>query len=275
MTELTRRELLSGISLLGFGAGLHGQAAMAGAHADWVPGDDNTQWRNMIRMQMSTQPGDVPWWYTGRIYAQVGNEQPVHLFNLEGTEIYWVRPLADDSFSISARTLTFFRDRDTGEMLREYRNPFTDQVVPVDANRLGGKDGAVYSAQGWRYVDMMPADQPPKPFQIEWYRSGDTVWMTSSRFSDILPQPWLEAMTVFAPLDDFLDANVPSLRTQFTSTYLSPWMRWLDMGDRAGHLVWHSSGRKLASADEIPAEYRQRADAEYGGLLTAAPDSWD
>jgi len=275
MTELTRRELLSGISLLGFGAALHGQLAVAGAHADWVPGNRNTQWRNMIRMQMSTVPGDVPWWYTGRIYAQVGNEQPVHLFNLEGTEIYWVRPLDDGSFSVSARTLTFFRDPDTGQMLREFRNPFTDRVVKVDANRLGGKDGAMYSAQGWRYVEMMPADQPARPFQIEWHRSGDLVWMTSSRFSDILPQPWLEAMTVFAPLDEFSDLNVPRLPTHFNSTYLSPWTRWLDMGDRPGHLVWHSSGRKLSSIDEIPEEYRRRADAEYDGLLTAAPDSWD
>ena len=49
----------------------------------------------------------------------------------------------------------------------------------------------------------------------------------------------------------------------------------MDMGDRPGHLVWHSSGRKLASVDEIPDEYRRRADAEFDGLLTAAPDSWD
>jgi len=247
----------------------------ASACSDSALAFTGTQWRNLIRMQMSTQPGDVHWWYTGRIYAQVGNEQPRHLFNLEGTEIYWLRELPDGSFSASSRTLTFFRDRDTGEMLREYENPFTGKRVAVQANRLGGPDGAIYSADGWRYVGMMPADQPPKPWQVEWHRSGDTVWMTSSRFSDILPQPWLEAMTVFAPLDDFLDPDVHSLPTRFSSTYLSPWQRWLDMGEQPGHLVWHSSGRKLASVDEIPDEYRRRAEAEFGGVLTAAPESWD
>ncbi len=274
MTVLSRRQVLSGISVLGLGAAVNWRDAGAAAHSNWVPGAPDAQWRNMIRMQMSTRPEDIHWWYTGRIYAQVGNEQPRHLFNLEGTEIYWVRPVAD-GFSVSSRTLTFFRDPMTGEMLREFSNPYTDRVTPVQPNRLGGKDGAIYTSGGWRYVGLMPADKPPTPWQIEWHRSGDLVWLTSSRFSRILPQPWLEAMSVFCPLDTFLDSRVGNLPTHFTSTYLSPWMAWMDMGERPGHLVWHSSGRKLASVDEIPDEYRRRADAEFNGLLTAAPDSWD
>ena len=78
--------------------------------------------------------------------------------------------LPDGTFSVSSRTLTFFRDPATGQMLREFRNPYTDRVIPVQPNRLGGKDGAIYSAEGWRFVGMMPADQPPAPWQIEWHR---------------------------------------------------------------------------------------------------------
>lgn len=274
MTGLSRRTLLTGISALGFGAAL--QARVSPVYAGgWSPGDPADQWRHMVRMQMSTRAEDVLWWYTGRIYAQVGNAAPVHLFNLEGTEIYWPRPLADGSFSVSSRTLTFFRDKQSGEMIREYKNPYTDELISVSPNRLGGKDGASYAAAGLRFTGEGRPERPAAPWVAEWHRSGDQVWFTSGRALDFLPQPSLETMTVFCPLASFTDTRIVKLPTMFSSTYLSPWMGWMNMGDRPGHLVWHSSGRKLGSVDEIPDEYRRRVEKEYGGVLTAAPESWD
>jgi hypothetical protein len=35
----------------------------------------------------------------------------------------------------------------------------------------------------------------------------------------------------------------------------------MNMKDVPGHLMWHAAGRKLASLAELPAGYRQRADA--------------
>jgi hypothetical protein len=34
----------------------------------------------------------------------------------------------------------------------------------------------------------------------------------------------------------------------------------MQMGDAPGHLVWHASGRKMASWAELPSDYRQRAE---------------
>ncbi len=270
MTEVSRRTLLTGISALGLGAGLGWRFASADAPG-WTPGKPADRWRHLVRMQMSTRAEDVLWWYTGRIYAQVGEDAPRHLFNLEGTEIYWPRPLPDGSFSVSGRTLTFLRDKQSGEMLREYKNPYTDERVTVLPNRLGSKDGALFSEAGFR---LLHAGSDPAPWMIEWHRSGNQVWLTSSRDMDFLPQPWLESMTVFCPFESFEDARVAKLPAQFSSTFLSPWLGWMKMGERPGHLVWHSSGRKLDSAEEIPNEYRRRVDEEHGGVLTAAPDSW-
>ncbi len=275
MGRLTRRTLLSGIGALGLGAIVQARETNIDPGAEWLPGETADHWRHLVRMQMSTRSEDVPWWYTGRIYAQVGDQAPQHLLNLEGTEIYWVRGLPDGAFSISARTLTFFRDKDSGEMLREFANPLTGKTVTVQANRLGGKDGSTYSAAGWRFTEPPMAQDTPNPWRFEWHRSGDLAWFTSSRFSRALPQPWLESMTVFCAVDTLLDPDRHNLPTHFTSTYLSPWPRWLEMGDRPGHLVWHSSGKKLASIDEIPDEYRRRVDREHGGVLTARPASWN
>ncbi|NND37797.1 MAG: DUF1838 family protein [Gammaproteobacteria bacterium] len=275
MDKLTRRTLLSGIGALGLGAIVHARETNIEPGVAWLPGNPSDHWRHLVRMQMSTRSEDVPWWYTGRIYAQVGDQAPQHLLNLEGTEIYWVRELPDGAFSISGRTLTFFRDKDSGDMLREFANPFTGKTVSVQANRLGGRDGSIYAEAGWRFTKPPMAQETPNPWRFEWHRSGDLAWFTSSRFSRVLPQPWLESMTVFCPVGALLDPDRHNLPTHFTSTYLSPWPRWLEMGDRPGHLVWHSSGKKLASSDEIPDEYRRRVDREHGGVLTARPDSWN
>jgi len=273
--QISRRLLVSGIGALGLGAGTQVRAAPTPASADaWMPRALEDQFRASIRMRMSVQPEDILWWYTGRIYGQVGNEAPRHLFNLEGTEIYWPIPLEDGSFLVSSRTLTFFRDRESGEMIREYRNPYTNAINIVRPNQLGGRDNSLYSAKGWGYGSDVVSQPTLTPWQIEWNRSGDTLWLVSSRYLSDLPQPWLESMTVFCPVDRFRDPEVTNIPALFSSTYLSPWQGWMDMGDRPGHLVWHSSGRKLDSIDQLPEEYRRRAEAEHGGLLTANPDSW-
>jgi hypothetical protein len=50
-----------------------------------------------------------------------------------------------------------------------------------------------------------------------------------------------------------------------------PWLKWMDMGDRPGHIVWHAGGAKLASINELPDGYRQRAEQDYPAMLTANP----
>ncbi|HET6566089.1 MAG TPA: DUF1838 family protein [Xanthomonadales bacterium] len=275
-TQIKRRTMLAGIGLAGIGA--LGAGVMGSGHAAEGQSAGVSQakrsWRDMVRMQMSTAPGDVVWWYTGRIYAQVGEQSPQHLYNLEGTEIYWVRELDDGSFSVSSRTLTFFRDKLTGEMIREYVNPFTGKTNQVSANRLGGKDTNNFTAAGWTSTYGSDPARQREPWQIDWHRSGDLEWLTSSRFTKRPPQPLMESATVFCSTDALSNPEIHSLPSHFTSSYLSPWQRWMEMGDQEGHLLWHSSGRKLNSLDEIPAEYRQRVDSEYGGVLTASPDSW-
>lgn len=275
--SISRRGLLGGASALGLATALAPQYGVgADEHGELPdPADADANLRQLMRLQMGTEPGDALWWYTGRIYAQIVDQEPRHLFNLEGTEIYWPTPVGDGTFKISSRTLTFMRDKDSLGMLHSYHNPITDETVEVRPNRLGGRYGATYSKQGLNLGHGFGAEAVTVPWSIEWHGSGDRVWLTSHRGVDFLPQPWLEAMTISCSRAQFANPEITSTNSFFTSTYLSPWLSWMGMGDRAGHLVWHSSGRKLSSVDEVPAEYRQRVDAEYNGVLTADPESFE
>lgn len=274
-SSFTRREVLAGSGFLALASAAPAMAAASHWSGGWLPGGADSGWRHTIRMQGSTKAEDVVWWYTGRIYAQVGEEEPLHLFNLEGTEIYWYEEMDDGGFRVSSRTLTFYRDVKTGEMIRTFKNPYTGATNEVEANRLGGRYNARYDADGWRFVNPAAGlGERAEPWLLEWQRADDLAWFTSSRYIREFQQPWQETMTVFCPAKDLMDSSQSNLRTHFSSTYLAPFPGWMEMGDLPGHVVWHSSGNKLSSAQSIPPEYLKRVEKEYGGVLTAHPDSF-
>jgi hypothetical protein len=62
---------------------------------------------------------------------------------------------------------------------------------------------------------------------------------------------------------------VTSLKFQTSGFYAFPFPKWMGMGDRPGHMIGAWSGRKLAGAHELPAEFQARARADHPGLLQA------
>ena len=274
--SLSRRAMLGGLGGLGLATALSIEAGAADSSGLFPAAGDSGGWlKAWLRMQAGLKEQDAPWWYMGRIYAQVGEQRPQHILNLEGTEIYWPRPLGNGEYSISSRTLTFFKDPATDEMLDQFTNPYTGETVEVGANILGGRDGARYTKEGMifsRSID--PASQLMR-WNWDWKVSGPHVWLMASRAMANAPQPWLEAMTMFCRKEDFADPGIASLHSSFSSTYFSPWLRWMNMQGQPGHLIWHSSGCKLNSVDEVSEAYLERAGRLFPGQLTANPASFD
>lgn len=228
---------------------------------------------NFIRMMASLEQVDCPWWYNGTVYAVVGetmNPQP--LFRFSGMELYLITDLGDDSFELTGNTVTFFRDLEGNDWLQEFANPLTGAVNKVGAATQGGGPGRGFnlSVNGIRFSKLRDKI-PDEPLRKWWNVAAGTVWMHSDTvYPPGLPPPRAQAQSMFAPLDQFNDPDVVRLPTVFSSTVTMPWLEWLEMGDRPGHLLWHAAGAKLASLDELPADYRQRAEAEYPDRLTVA-----
>jgi hypothetical protein len=199
----------------------------------------------------------VPWYYTGRIYAVRPGLAPEHLYNFEGSEIYWVKPLTPDRWSLSISTLTFYPDRETGAYLEHYTNPITGKLLEVNPNVMRSRpgQGAIYGGK------TLTAFGSTVPITMELHRDAEAAWLTTSRASAHGPQPAMEVNSIFSPTAEIDDGRRASVRATTSTVSLSRWSKWLDMGDADGHLMWHSAGRKLRSFAELPARYRQRADA--------------
>ncbi len=269
--KLLRREFLMGLGLATVLASDKTESMVSGTVPSSAP-DLTLPVNNLLslmRMQSTLGNEDqVPWHYNGTLYFQKGSEQPIPMVKIEGMESYKVIPQDDGSYEILGNMLTFFRDVDSGEMIRDYRNPYTGKVNKVSPNirRASLGRGMNISTMGSRptsFIDQMP----DKPLILDWTFGPKTVWLhNQTSYPPGLSPPRVQRMTMFAPLDEFLDANNLSLSTMFTATVLMPWLPWMDMDDVEGHTLWHASGVKLDSIDQLPEEYSKRMMAEHPEL---------
>ena len=269
--KLLRREFLMGLGLATVLASDKTESMVSGTVPSSAP-DLTLPVNNLLslmRMQSTLGNEDqVPWHYNGTLYFQKGSEQPIPMVKIEGMESYKVIPQDDGSYEILGNMLTFFRDVDSGEMIRDYRNPYTGKVNKVSPNirRASLGRGMNISTMGSRptsFFDQMP----DKPLILDWTFGPKTVWLhNQTSYPPGLSPPRVQRMTMFAPLDEFLDPNNLSLSTMFTATVLMPWLPWMDMDDVEGHTLWHASGVKLDSIDQLPEEYSKRMMAEHPEL---------
>jgi hypothetical protein len=281
MTEMnyTRRDLLGGFSvtamMLGaFGTTAHAAPAPTLGTTAGLPdlNDPLVNLHGFMKLHGSLDEVDCPWWYTGLVYGLQDNTAPKPLFRFEGCEINHYRPNPNgDGYLQSGRTLTFFRDLETGAMLTAWTNPYNNKVVQPKSNKLAGNDSYLLSTQGLRFKEQF-GTVPDQPLKLNWNVSGDMIWLIKDRAAPrAFAQPWLECSSTFGLVKEFADPKVKRADAWFTSTFWSPWMPWMDMKDVPGHVVWHASGRKLKTVEDLPPEYLARARKEAPEQLNATP----
>lgn len=283
MTEadraLTRRRLVTGGLVLGLGGataaslpvvatGADAVAAPDGALPDFARPDANL--RHLVRMQGSLLEADVPWWFTGMIFAVVGEEQPKPLVRFEGMEMYWFSH-APDGFLLGGNTVTFFRDVETSAFLDEFRNPWTGRTDTVRPAVQGGRQFFHYGEQGIR-PRTLKAEIADRPLRLQWHAMRDWVWLQHQTvYPPGMPPMHGQRQSMFVRREEFLDHRIAALPSAFSSTVFMGWLKWMDMKDQPGHVIWHASGVKLRSIADLPAEYRVRAEREFPERMTANP----
>jgi hypothetical protein len=278
--SINRRSWLAGSLILGAGVGAESSSAISSA-AVAVAGSEPDTWRsdeqlrNLVRMQGSLLEEDVRWWFTGVIFGVRGEgETPRPLVRFEGTEVYWFSHRGDD-FQLGGHTVTFFRDFETGEFLYEFINPYTGKRESVKPAVQGGNLGFAYTRQGiWPVrLDGTPLAEPvKKPLRVQWHEMGPHIWLQHQTvYPPGMPAMHGQRQTIFAQRDALRDPRQNTVPASFSSVVFMNWLKWMDMKDQPGHVIWHASGVKLQSMDQLPRAYRERAEKEYPDRLSARP----
>lgn len=276
---VSRRDWLGSL-LLGAGLAVSGDSHAVPADARPLEGlpdltDPTISLRNLVRLQGSLREEDVPWWFTGTIFAVRGdNETPRPFVRFEGMEIYWFshRP---DGYQLGGHTVTFFRDLETGQFLREFKNPWTGRLDEVKPAVQGGNLGFHYGADGiWPVrLDGSALIQPERrPLALAWHAIGEQVWLQHQTvYPPGMPPMHGQRQSIFTSFQAMQESERAALPATFSSTVFMGWLRWMDMQGEPGHVIWHASGAKLRGIDELPREYRERAEREYPERLSARP----
>jgi hypothetical protein len=220
------------------------------------------------------------WTYSGVIYAVLPDRRPLPILSLSGCQSSWATALGEGDYRVAGAIVTFFRDPGTDAFLDVFDNAFTGKRNRVSPNILRGgaliypANGASAHAQGQINAAVIaprgfaPSDPAQALGSVRWKVAGPSIMLMTDRSWNALAQPQLEAQTQSADRALFFDPRVRRLPARFTATTIMPWMTWMEMDGIAGHLVWHSSGEKLFSLDDLPSDYRNHAGSQIDILST-------
>ncbi len=201
-----------------------------------------------VRSSLDGQPSYLTW--SGSIYAFIPGEGRKLLFKMVGMNVSRCIAADENSWDFTSRELTYYLDPNTGEILDKWENPWTGEELtvvhvannPVQGHLKGSFPAHVHDDITTFWFDLFPIY--PNPLAAD------------ARFMEYSPQPTYQAVELFklaVPTEDLSNPEINSVTKLFLSwDRIGPWVPWMKMGDRAGHLIYSGTGVKVKDFTELP-----------------------
>ena len=276
MPKLTRRTLMASVAATALASNTAARGSTAVPAANRPTSADPSTWTEdekvwvVAREAGAVTEQKVIWRTRGVIYAFKYPDSPIPLVRFKGCDQQWWRPQDDGSYLRTKAFITYFTDYETDEILEEFTNPLTGKTsVPTpNSNRL--RNGQRLTKQGWSHTDI------EKAFP-DYYRQfsindigmnviGESLTLHSKVNwpEPISRRPYNQDNTHFARLDDIMDTSIDWVPSHGAGHILMPRLSKLGMDDpQQGQVLWHLEKYKVASYDDLPRDYLERATAEF------------
>lgn len=236
--------------------------AFVAASALAAPPDLSTpeaQLRALRRIQCSATDGQpVTYYWNGFMFSRVPGEPDRLLFRVEGMNVRQCGPAPNSTnpaeFRLVSREILLYEDPVTGQVLQKWQNPWTGKSV-----------GVLHIANDPVNGNYMVTGRDGRPLKLPFNVLGDQWWLTQPIplfYTNPLGgdyQAYVGGMYHVAELFNFfgdtadLAGRKPSAKVAIGWQRLSPWLPWMEMGDKPGMLYFHTAGRKLERWDDLPA----------------------
>jgi len=216
--------------------------------------------------------------WSGKIYSRVEGERDRLLFVGEGMNIRQCTSVTDPQrgkgYRQVSREIMLFLDPATGQVLREWKNPWTGEkleVMHIANDPVNARPAFPIGADG-------------KPYTVSINRMGAWVQMPTEVplfYTNVLGGDYQDfvgnqyhAMEIFdfaARADELLDTKYATAYPSVSWVRISNWMPWMKMGGRQGLIVFNAMGAKLKSFDELPPVLKQEIAASYPAWTAPPP----
>lgn len=232
----------------------------------------------MRKIQCSTADGvPVTYGWEGSTYSRVPGERDRLLFRVEGMNIRQCGPLSAEEggpgFKMVSREILLYLDPKTGDVLREWENPWTEQTVKV-----------IQVTNDPVNQRLSRAGRDGRPFSLPFVVQGNQWWLTSAVplfYTNPLGGEYqkyvggtyhaTEMFNFFGDVDEMIDPAVESVPARVGWVRISSWLPWMEMGGRAGLLYFHTAGRKLDSYDDLSDRMKQEIATSYPEYASPPP----
>ncbi len=245
------------------------------------PKDPSDALTIMRKIQCSTVNNrEAIYAWEGKAYARRQGEKDKNIFNVVGMNVRACSAIRDEKrgmgFAMVSREILLYVDKDTGEVIDQWENPWTGETVKVqhvendpvnwESYEIGwtGKPatwgGEIHGSQ-WNFRSTFPLWYPNPLGSAYQAEIGGTYHAT-------------EMFNFFGRTDDLLDSRKSEATVSVGWARLSDWLPWMKMNGREGVFYVHTSGFRLDNWEELD-ETMKNYIAERAPIYRNAPPQGD
>ena len=265
-TVLTAAPALADDGLLGPAATREGDAAVV--------------WNTKLTCGTTEQGVTRYGMWEGRMYSRIPGEKDRHIFDVVGINTRQCErhkdPVRGDGYRSVSREIMVYLDPATGEIVDQWKNPWTGETVevihvandpvnmraPSFARDATGKPARVTLRQ---YGDLLVASREVPLFYDN---------PLAGAYQDYIGGKYhaMEIFNTFYSAADFLAPKGPRISpSRLAWQRVSGLLPWLRMGDRPGVMIFNATGFSTFDRAQISPKLMQILQTRYPEYLTPPP----
>ncbi len=280
--DFSRRNVLTGAAAgaAGFAAPwLAPRMARAVSHSDFDLEDPKTNLETLLKIQADLSGDQVIGGFGGYAWAWVPNEKNYMIFGTYGIGASRLEYLEDEeAYRFYHREVLYYLDPQTNKILETWKNPITDRTVEV-LHILNDPVHRLYRLKGGRF-------SPPYPYQV--YNDDIVFQLDIFRAEENNPMPRkeyplhsqqsiyqsCELWANYSRLSEVSNPDITSASAHVAWARNGMWLPFMEMGNRPGHMVYHSQSLKLmGGVAELPRNILDYTEKNHPKYLEA-PSKW-
>lgn len=229
---------------------------------------------------------------TGTVNGVRDNEAVRPLFAMDGFSVVRTMRLPDGNWRRLLKEIVFYRDIKTGQIMKEWENPYTEEmvrVVPI-ANDPFNYDIRDTMPEGPSYGGINDTQRNAEPFLLNWTENQDQLIINTGIDlfypASLQPSQWpresagswnrvSEHFLFFMDKAHILDPAVTAIPVTGAWSRITPWLPWMLMGQAPGFINYfthfHTVRNGIAG---LPEDLVKAAIAVDPGYLEAPTEDY-
>ena len=188
--------------------------------------------------------------WSGYLYSFVPDEPKRKLFKIVGMNVARCIDQGNGVWDFTSREINLYLDSETGEIQRHWQNPWTGEMLPIVHVANSPIQGT------FRHNIPAEVDGDTTTFIFDLFAQYPNPLADDPKFAEYCDRPIYNAVELFklaVPTADLEDSKTTTVSKLVLSwNRVGPWLPWMKMKQRSGHLIYSASGKKVKDFSDLP-----------------------